>query len=102
MRALLIVLALGMATPGIAKDKAAPMLGAGDLDASLVLPPPPAPDSAQARAEFAELHAIEAVRTPAQEAAARADAEVKGASRDPVFAVERLVTVIATRAPFGA
>lgn len=36
------------------------------------------------------------------QAAARADAEVKGASRDAVFAVERLVTVIATRAPFGA
>lgn len=36
------------------------------------------------------------------QAAARADAEVKGASRDPVFAVERLVTVIATRAPYGA
>ncbi len=36
------------------------------------------------------------------QAAARADAEVKGASRDPVFAVERLVTVIATRAPVGA
>lgn len=35
------------------------------------------------------------------QAAARADAEVKGASRDPVFAVERLVTVIATRAPYG-
>jgi DNA polymerase-3 subunit delta len=35
------------------------------------------------------------------QAAARADAEVKGASRDPVFAVERLVTVIATRAPFA-
>ncbi len=35
-------------------------------------------------------------------AAARADAEVKGASRDPVFAVERLVTVIATRAPYAS
>lgn len=35
------------------------------------------------------------------QAAARADAEVKGASRDPVFALERMVTVIATRAPFG-
>lgn len=35
------------------------------------------------------------------QAAARADAEVKGASRDPVFALERLVTVIATRAPFA-
>ena len=36
------------------------------------------------------------------QAAARADAEVKGGSRDAVFAVERLLTVIATRAPFGA
>ncbi|MFT4052389.1 MAG: DNA polymerase III subunit delta [Microbacterium sp.] len=44
----------------------------------------------------------EAALGMAIQAAARADAEVKGASRDPVFAVERLVTVIATRAPFGA
>jgi len=36
------------------------------------------------------------------QAAARADAEVKGGSRDPVFAVERLITVIATRAPYGS
>ncbi len=44
----------------------------------------------------------EATLGMAIQAAARADAEVKGASRDPVFALERLVTVIATRAPFGA
>lgn len=36
------------------------------------------------------------------QAAARADAEVKGGSRDAVFALERLVTVISTRAPYGA
>jgi DNA polymerase-3 subunit delta len=36
------------------------------------------------------------------QAAARADAEVKGGSRDSVFALERLVTVISTRAPYGA
>jgi DNA polymerase III subunit delta len=36
------------------------------------------------------------------QATARADAEVKGASRDAVFAVERMITVIATRAPFAA
>lgn len=35
------------------------------------------------------------------QAAARADAEVKGASRDPVFALERMITIIATRAPYG-
>ncbi|QLD10466.1 DNA polymerase III subunit delta [Microbacterium oleivorans] len=44
----------------------------------------------------------ESALATAIQAAARADAEVKGASRDPVFAVERLVTVIATRAPYGA
>lgn len=43
----------------------------------------------------------EASLSGAIQAAARADAEVKGASRDAVFAVERLVTVVATRAPFG-
>lgn len=36
------------------------------------------------------------------QAAARADAEVKGGSRDSVFALERLVTVIATRSPYGS
>lgn len=80
MRTLVIVLALGMAAPGIAKDKAASMLGAADLDASLVLPPPPAANSAQAKAEFAELHAIEAVRTPAEEAEARAEGDTKNAT----------------------
>ncbi|MFT4230212.1 MAG: DNA polymerase III subunit delta [Microbacterium sp.] len=35
------------------------------------------------------------------QATARADAEVKGASRDPVFALERMITVISTRAPFA-
>jgi DNA polymerase-3 subunit delta len=35
------------------------------------------------------------------QAAARADAEVKGGSRDAVFALERLITVIATRAPYA-
>ena len=36
------------------------------------------------------------------QATARADAEVKGAARDPIFALERMVTVIATREPFGS
>ncbi|SDQ08814.1 DNA polymerase III subunit delta [Microbacterium sp. cf332] len=44
----------------------------------------------------------ESALATAIQAAARADAEVKGASRDPVFAVERLVTVIATRAPYAS
>ena len=36
------------------------------------------------------------------QATARADAEVKGAARDPIFALERMVTVVATRDAFGA
>ena len=35
------------------------------------------------------------------QAAARADLEVKGGSRDSVFALERLIVVISTRAPFA-
>ncbi len=35
------------------------------------------------------------------QATARADAEVKGASRDPIFALERMLAVVATRVPFG-
>lgn len=36
------------------------------------------------------------------QSAARADMDVKGGSRDSVFALERLITVIATRAPYGS
>jgi acid phosphatase (class A) len=43
------------------------------LNLNLVLPPPPARDSAITTAEFAELHRIEATRTPAQIAQAQAD-----------------------------
>lgn len=36
------------------------------------------------------------------QAAAQADVDVKGGSRDSVFAIERLITIIATLAPFGS
>lgn len=36
------------------------------------------------------------------QATARADGEVKGAARDPIFALERMVTVVATRQSYGA
>ncbi|QKJ19385.1 DNA polymerase III subunit delta [Microbacterium hominis] len=36
------------------------------------------------------------------QAAAQADAEVKGGSRDAVFSLEKLITVIATRQPYGS
>ncbi len=44
------------------------------LDAALLLPAPPAADSAETRAELAELHRIEQSRTPEQVAQANADA----------------------------
>ena len=56
------------------------MLSVADLDPAQVLPPPPALGSVQAKAEFAELHAIEGVRTPADEADARLDGDTKNAS----------------------
>jgi acid phosphatase (class A) len=43
------------------------------IDLSLIVPAPPALDSAQAKAELAELHRIEQARTPEQAAAAQAD-----------------------------
>lgn len=77
--AMLLVLAL-TAAPVVAADKVAPMLSVADLDPAQVLPPPPSLGSAQAKAEFAELHAIEAVRTLVEEADARLDGDTKTAS----------------------
>ena len=81
---ILVALVLGVSSPAIAKETVPPMLSAVQLDPALVLPPPPLPGSVQASAEFAELHAIEAARTPAEEADARADGDTKNAT---IFAV---------------
>ncbi len=74
-----ILLAAALAAAG-ASEKAPPLLGAADLDPALVLPPPPVAGSAQAQAELAELHAIEAVRSAADEADARSDGDTKNAT----------------------
>lgn len=63
-----------------APGEPAPLLSEADLDPALVLPPPPAPDSSQARAELAELHAAQSMRTPAERAAAKAEGDIKDAS----------------------
>ncbi|HVY34982.1 MAG TPA: phosphatase PAP2 family protein [Caulobacteraceae bacterium] len=60
-----------------AKTAASRFLQPGELDASLVLPPPPAADSPQARSELAELHTLEGSRSPARLAQAQHDAEVE-------------------------
>jgi acid phosphatase (class A) len=69
--------ALAGAAPGGGK---APLLSTADIDPVLVLPPPPAAGSAQAKAELAELHAVEAGRTDAEEADARLDGDTKNAT----------------------
>ena len=51
------------------------MLTPEQVDASLFLPPPPAPGSAQALAEMAELEPIADARTPEAFAAAAHDAK---------------------------
>ena len=77
-----IPLAAGLlvAAPVGAKASQVSLLTPTELDAALVLPPPPTAGSAQATADLAELRAIEASRTPADEAAARLDGDTKNAS----------------------
>ncbi|MDB5706689.1 MAG: phosphatase family protein [Sphingomonas bacterium] len=82
MKAMLLVAAAqAAATPAA---KAPPLLTARDVDPVLVLPAPPIAGSAQARAELAELHAVEIERTPAEEADARLDGDTKNGT---IFAV---------------
>ena len=79
MRALL-VLAAGAALLAATLPGPVSLLAPGDLDPGTVLPPPPTPDSAQARAELAELRAMDRARSPAMLAAARSDSATKDAS----------------------
>ncbi|WP_232473866.1 phosphatase PAP2 family protein [Sphingomonas sp. MA1305] len=74
------MLALLLALAAAQADKAASMLGATDLDPARVLPPPPAPGSAQARAELAELRTRQASRTAQQKDAAERTGETKNAT----------------------
>jgi acid phosphatase (class A) len=73
-------------------SQGAGFLSPRDYDPARVLPPPPADGSPAAKAELAELHAIEAVRTAAEFDKAMADekdesitafAQVMGTSFDP-------------------
>lgn len=75
------MLAVVLALLATQADKPASLLDAADLDAVRVLPPPPAPGSAQARAELAELHTMQATRTAAEKDAA----ERTGETKDPTI-----------------
>lgn len=97
----LLIAAMLMAAVGSAAcakpagAKPAPLLTPGDLDAALVLPPPPLPGSMQANAELAEFRAIESSRTAAERDAAARDGETKNATifaetLGPRFDLDRL------------
>src|SRR5260221_1299460 len=53
---------------------AKPFITAENLDLASLLPPPPANDSAQTRAELGEVLTLQVTRTPEMEARAKADA----------------------------
>jgi acid phosphatase (class A) len=78
------IAAISLTTPALAqeavKPKPALMLSAAELDPARLLAPQPAEGSSRAKAELAELHAIEAARTPDALAHARSDDVTKDAS----------------------
>lgn len=76
---LLATVAVGGAHAQDAKLKAH-LLSSAELDASRILPPPPAEGSAAAASELSELRAVVAARTPATLAQAKSDDETKNAS----------------------
>lgn len=80
MRTTLTLAVLAMLLTAAGEPKSVSLLGPADLDPALVLPPPPASGSPQARAELAELMAMDGARTPAMLAAARFDSDTKNAS----------------------
>ena len=84
MKTVILIAASGLlAVSATAKEAKAPeasMLTVADLDPMTFLPPPPAADSIQAKAELAELLAVERDRTAADVAAARSDSETKNAT----------------------
>ncbi|MBW8812600.1 MAG: phosphatase PAP2 family protein [Caulobacterales bacterium] len=80
------VLLAAQAAPALAQPAPEPaakpaavskFLQPADLDPTLILPPPPADDSPLTAAELAELHRIEAARTPERLAQAKQDDEIE-------------------------
>jgi acid phosphatase (class A) len=73
-KALTLLLVIGVASPVFADD-AKPFADAKEINLLNLLPPPPANDSAQMKAELGEILTIQVTRTPEMAARAVADAE---------------------------
>ncbi|KAA3451983.1 phosphatase [Mesorhizobium sp. SARCC-RB16n] len=68
----LLLLVVGSAARA---EDAKPFITNKDVDLTMILPPPPANDSAQTKAELGEVLTMQVTRTPEMEARAIADAE---------------------------
>jgi len=73
-KAFSLLLVVGLASPVFAED-AKPFTDAKEINLLDLLPPPPANDSAQMKAELGEILTIQVTRTPEMGARAVADAE---------------------------
>jgi len=73
-KVLTLLLVVGVTSPVFAED-AKPFTDAKEIDLLNLLPPPPANDSAQMKAELGEILTIQVTRTPEMAARAVADAE---------------------------
>lgn len=73
-KALTLLLVIGAASPVFADD-AKPFADAKEINLLNLLPPPPANDSAQMKAELGEILTIQVTRTPEMASRAVADAE---------------------------
>ncbi|MDX8481427.1 phosphatase PAP2 family protein [Mesorhizobium sp. VK24D] len=72
LAALLLVLVAGTT---VRAEDAQPFVTNKDIDLTMILPPPPANDSAETKAELGEVLKVQVTRTPEMEARAKADAE---------------------------
>ncbi|TIN97535.1 MAG: phosphatase PAP2 family protein [Mesorhizobium sp.] len=86
----LLLLVIGSAAQA---EDAKPFVTNKDVDLTMILPPPPANDSAETKAELGEVLTLQVTRTPEMEARAVADAEENVCFADvmgPNFTAEKL------------
>jgi acid phosphatase (class A) len=77
MRRLMLLAAATMLVAAKHAPDAPLLLNPGNFDPAALLPEPPRDDSALGKAELAQLHVIDASRTPEETASAKADGAVK-------------------------
>ena len=70
-----LAFAFAIAAPGFAEDKAKPFTDSKEVNLSILLPPPPANDSAKTKEEIGVILTLQVTRTKAMEDRAVADVE---------------------------